>query len=125
MRVESVTPALDWIIVGGESGQGARPMHVDWVRSLRDQCLGAGTRFLFKQWGDWLPAEIFETDGQGGLTRSQAPAGDPWSGAASHWWEGDTFGGFASLHVGKRNSGRLLDGREWNEMPRGLHRTAA
>jgi protein gp37 len=42
---------LDWVIVGGESGPGARPMHPDWARSLRDQCQCAGVPYLFKQWG--------------------------------------------------------------------------
>ncbi len=42
---------LDWAIVGGESGPGARPLSVDWVRDLRDQCVGAGIPFFFKQWG--------------------------------------------------------------------------
>ncbi|MBY0430173.1 MAG: phage Gp37/Gp68 family protein, partial [Rhodospirillales bacterium] len=46
---------LDWVIVGGESGPKARPMHPDWARSLRDQCADAGVPFLFKQWGEWLP----------------------------------------------------------------------
>jgi protein gp37 len=41
---------LDWVIVGGESGPGARPMHPDWARSLRDQCAAAGVPFFFKQW---------------------------------------------------------------------------
>jgi len=44
-------PRLDWVIVGGESGPGARPMHPDWARSLRDQCTAAGVPFFFKQWG--------------------------------------------------------------------------
>jgi len=42
---------LDWLIVGGESGPGARPMHPDWARSLRDQCAAASVPFFFKQWG--------------------------------------------------------------------------
>ena len=45
---------LDWVIVGGESGKGARPMHPDWVRSLRDQCGPANIPFFFKQWGEWF-----------------------------------------------------------------------
>jgi protein gp37 len=49
---------LDWVICGGESGPGARPMHPDWVRSLRDQCQAAGTAFFFKQWGEWRPGMI-------------------------------------------------------------------
>lgn len=47
-------PRLDWVIAGGESGHGARPMSADWVRSLRDQCSAAGVPFLFKQWGEWV-----------------------------------------------------------------------
>lgn len=47
---------LDWIIVGGESGKNARPMHPEWARSIRDQCRAAGTAFFFKQWGAWLPS---------------------------------------------------------------------
>ena len=49
------SPPLDWVIVGGESGPGARPMSPDWARSLRDQCEAAGVPFLFKQWGEWIP----------------------------------------------------------------------
>lgn len=44
-------PGLDWVICGGETGNGARPMHPDWVRSLRDQCVEAGVPFYFKGWG--------------------------------------------------------------------------
>jgi protein gp37 len=47
------TQVLDWVIVGGESGAGARPMHPDWARSLRDQCKAAGVPFFFKQWGEY------------------------------------------------------------------------
>jgi protein gp37 len=46
---------LDWVIVGGESGPGARPMHPEWARSLRDQCTASGVPFLFKQWGGRTP----------------------------------------------------------------------
>lgn len=42
---------LDWVIVGGESGKNARPMDIDWVRDMRDKCVGAGVAFFFKQWG--------------------------------------------------------------------------
>jgi len=44
---------IDWVIVGGESGPRARPMKIDWVESLRSQCVAAGTPFFFKQWGGW------------------------------------------------------------------------
>ncbi len=42
---------IDWVIVGGESGPGARPMKEEWVLDIRDQCLAAGVPFFFKQWG--------------------------------------------------------------------------
>lgn len=47
------TNKLDWVICGGESGPKARPMHPDWVRSVRDQCASANVPFFFKQWGEW------------------------------------------------------------------------
>jgi len=50
-------PMVDWVIVGGESGTGARPMHPDWVRDIRNQCVEAGVPFFFKQWGEWLPVK--------------------------------------------------------------------
>jgi protein gp37 len=42
---------INWVIVGGESGPGARPIEVDWVRGIRDRCVDAGVPFFFKQWG--------------------------------------------------------------------------
>lgn len=46
---------IDWVIVGGESGPKARPIHADWVREVRDQCNEAGVAFFFKQWGGIRP----------------------------------------------------------------------
>jgi protein gp37 len=55
-RVGSIDlTGIDWVIVGGESGPGARPMQPDWVREVRDQCLAAGVAFFFKQWGGLRP----------------------------------------------------------------------
>lgn len=54
-RVSPNPKWIDWIVVGGESGPSARPMHPEWVRNLRDQCLAADVPFLFKQWGEWAP----------------------------------------------------------------------
>jgi len=94
-------PGIHWIIVGGESGANARPMHPDWARSLRDQAQAAGVPFFFKQHGEELPA------GQGdhglderGLFRRE-----------SHI-DGQTY-----YRVGKKAAGRLLDGRFWDEVP--------
>ena len=49
---------IDWVIVGGESGHRARPMQIDWARSIRDQCLEQGVPFFFKQWGAYDEAGI-------------------------------------------------------------------
>lgn len=91
---------IHWVIVGGESGPGARPMHPDWVRSIRDQCVNAGVPFFFKQWGEFAP----ECDS---VTMSHH-AILPWADS------GDLC---PMYRVGKAKSGRLLDGREWNEFP--------
>lgn len=56
------SPRLDWVVAGGESGQGARPMHPDWVRSLRDQCADAGVAFHFKQWGEFAADQVGQHD---------------------------------------------------------------
>lgn len=88
---------LNQIICGGETGPGARPLHPDWVRSLRDQCQAAGTPFIFKSWGDWMP--------DGGVT--------PYDRCKAILWNDNTV----SWKVGKKNAGRLLDGQEWNQFP--------
>ena len=62
---------IHWVIAGGESGQGARPMDPDWVRNIRDQCVDRNTPFFFKQWGG----------------------------------------------RNKKKAGKVLDGREWQQMP--------
>lgn len=79
---------LDWVIMGGESGPGARPMNPSWVRSVRDRCQAFGVPFFFKQWGEW---KFF--------------ANEP--GTSNPIYE----------RVGKKKAGRLFDGREWNEYP--------
>ena len=56
---------MDWVIVGGESGPGARPMNAEWVREVRDQCLEKRVAFFFKQWGGLRPKSGGrELDGQ-------------------------------------------------------------
>lgn len=93
-------PGVDWVIVGGESGPGARPMHPDWVRSIRDQCQEAGVPFFFKQWGSWFPLGQ-KSNGWNGISKYR---NDEWP--------------FQPMYrIGKQLAGRLLDGREWNEMP--------
>lgn len=93
-------PALDWAVVGGESGPHARPMHPDWARSLRDQCSAAGVPFLFKQWGEWLSAE--DGDRCVTLLGDNLPNLEP-SGR-------NGLGTVRIKRVGKHRAGRLLDG---------------
>ena len=110
--------AVDWVIVGGESGPGARPMHTDWARSLRDQCHVAGVPFLFKQWGEWrepLEGEEFDTS----MGRAAKPPAFILSETGTvHCFENEHIvNGKAVIKVGKKSAGRVLDGSEWNEVP--------
>lgn len=75
---------LDWVICGGESGPGARPMHPYWVRSLRDQCQTDGVPFFFKQWGD--PKPYLKEQLDAGYTCSKARGGDVLDGRQWHEW---------------------------------------
>jgi len=126
-----------WVIVGGESGKEARPMHPDWVRAPRDQCTAAGVPFFFKQWGEWLVGEPKDQKHEDNLCElplgyadghefDVASDGDDImlcsaqdeSHGPSHIWR-DYYGwqGHLIRRVGKKRAGRLLDGREWNELP--------
>ncbi len=134
-------PALDWVIVGGESGHGARPMHPDWARSLRDQCTAAGVPFLFKQWGEWRPISQMSVGEYRAIWRSrviakphedQANLDDIYGrvcstestvihldGTVHHFLEPNAFptGAMMMYRVGKKAAGRQLDGRTWDETP--------
>lgn len=134
---------LDWFIVGGETGPGARPMHPDWVRKVRDDCHAAGVPFFFKQWGEWLPI----CEDRSGLIdacyRSNKKAHEDQDQDTLDELYGKTcmveryvMHHDGSLHqplepcafrhgnnpmtifkVGKKAAGHLLDGREWREIP--------
>lgn len=130
---------LDWIICGGESGLGARPMHPDWARSLRDQCAAAGVPFFFKQWGEWHTNAFYLPDQQ--PVFRQFTSFDHWVNKARTWVNGgicldrtgrrlqiggdfmrardeNTFPVTIMHHVGKARAGRLLDGVEHNGFPK-------
>ena len=106
---------LDWVICGGESGPGARPMYPDWVRSLRDQCKAAGVPFFFKQWGEYSPflnrvsnAEIIVCE-NGDFT--------DWDSRARGWHQDCKYTHIVMRKVGKKKAGCLLDGGEYKEFP--------
>lgn len=105
---------VDWVVVGGESGPHARPMHPDWARSLRDQCEFAGVPFHFKQWGEWTTADCSNFDpikhlligiGLDGKDHSRTPHEQLPEGVQ------------LLAKVGKGAAGRELDGRVWDEYP--------
>jgi len=87
-------PRIDLVICGGETGKNARPMRPDWVRSLRDQCADAGVPFFFKQWGEFAPNWLIDPDTELKINGSE-------------WID----------RIGKKHSGRLLDGILHNEFP--------
>ncbi len=101
---------IDWLIVGGESGPRARPMHPAWARQLRDQCCEASVAFFFKQWGAHVPELEMQNPRRGSLAvldvrgrrcRIAVPGADA----------------VRLRRVGKAAAGRLLDGRTWDQMP--------
>jgi protein gp37 len=105
---------IDWVVAGGESGPGARPMHPDWVRKIRDDCKAAGVPFLFKQWGAWIPvyqhcaAGVTYVDGDVQFTKFKTREIE--SGI-------DGVRPYHVLRMGKKLSGRLLDGVLHDEYP--------
>lgn len=90
-----IVPALDWVVVGGETGHDARAMNPEWVRELRDQCVSTGVPFLFKQWGTWVPdrsgstepASLTKPVGMYAMTRPGSPH-------AGRWLDGQLHNGF-------------------------------
>lgn len=136
---------VDWVIVGGESGPQARAMHPQWARDIRDQCVAGGVPFLFKQWGEWGPADwkierlADETDSDYkaramaiGATHVHTnnayrdengdwiwhlyqPDYKPWSVERAALGADGTHAPIRRW--GKKTAGRDLDGRTWDEFP--------
>jgi protein gp37 len=111
---EEPGPLLDWVICGGETGPGARPMHPDWVRSLRDQCQAAGVRFFFKGWGEWRHDFHLAWSRHGVVTLD----GEYVDSQSRGYTEKMRMSSAVAVHrSGKKKSGRMLDGQEWSEFP--------
>jgi protein gp37 len=119
-------PGLDWIVVGGESGPNSRPMHPNWVKSLRDQCAQANVAFLFKQWGEWAPrSECYHTLTNGAAAADMDPGATRWP--VIRLTEGGTNGrnlANAGLgddcymqKVGRKLAGRAFYGTVHDEYP--------
>jgi protein gp37 len=114
---ECPTRGIDWVIVGGESGKDARPMHHVWAESLRDQCQAASVPFFFKQWGEWIPGTNFGRD-EGNYNETDIGV-FPESKYETHLWDEDDrqHEELVSVKVGKKRAGRLLDGKEHSQFP--------
>jgi protein gp37 len=116
-RVNALRPCpeggarVDWVIVGGESGPDARPMHPAWPRALRNQCRTHGVAFFLKQWGNWAPDEKADAPGE---VRAIRPDGHVISAVAA---ETAPPGTAWMRRTGKKRAGRELDGRTWDEAP--------
>lgn len=98
--VSAYSVFLDQVICGGESGTGARPMQLKWARSLRDQCVNAGTAYFFKQFGAYAPIDNLVDPLYSRALRGEIPSVD------------------GMYRVGKKAAGRLLDGVEWSQFPK-------
>lgn len=106
---------LDWIIVGGESGNGARPMHPDWARSIRDQCAAARVPFFFKQWGEFVQADQKVCpDSDMGRNKAVWLGWDGRQAKPSHIGLENPIG---VIRIGKKAASRLLDDVVHDDMP--------
>ncbi len=116
---------IDWVIAGGESGPGARPMHPDWVRNIQKQCQEQDVPFFFKQWGEW--SVVYERN-KGGTTDNY------FNDTETEYYNKYrrlNFAGGCGFHgenvcyfdkVGKSKSGAILDGKEYKEFPKILQK---
>lgn len=132
---------IDWVVVGGESGPEARPMHPDWASALRDQCARGGVPFLFKQWGEWIPICEMSEAQMAKVYKSRVKADSPEDQAALDELHGrkctvdhgvlqvsgemlspvaaDAYqpGAMTVYKVGKHAAGRLLGGAQHDGYP--------
>lgn len=110
---------IDWVIVGGESGHGARPMHPDWARSIRDQCVAAGVAFFFKQWGCFAPWEPrHDVAGVFHMSARDGKIGDQPGFISDRGKLVARADMVPMVKLDKKAAGRILDGRTWDEMPK-------
>jgi len=122
---ETVCGTINSVIVGGESGPGARPMHPDWPRNIRDQCVAANVPFYFKQWGAWEIANkenatrngyVVTESRQGFLTPYNKKKFVNLNGDGSYYRDNPQPNSIAMARVGKKKAGCILDGKIWKQL---------
>lgn len=124
---------IDWVIVGGESGSHARPMHPEWAREIRDKCEAENVAFFFKQWGEWRP---WEQDAQPPYFNSctskewmdkhhfpdfDDPDCKGWCYDLTHFIDYPVKA-VCFEKIGKKKAGNLLDGRKYQQYPETIER---
>lgn len=117
-------PKIQWVISGGESGKGARPMHPNWETSLRIQCQQAGVPYFLKQWGEWHNGSFpkrksFWAFNDGSFVECM-PQLEIYDYLRKRGWTTEDW--YRQLptvmcRAGKKKAGRLADGQPWNGMP--------
>lgn len=120
---------IDWIVLGGESGDDARPMHPEWVREIQQQCHYARVPFFFKQWGEWLPISEMEDSGEhlyepvregkpsDSIRRCRVATRAIGYDAAEHWQVVAGNPSYLTFKVGKRAAGHRIDGKVYHQFP--------
>lgn len=115
----TATAKINLVIAGYESGSGARPGHPEWAAQLRDQCAAVGTKFFFKQWGEWAPRSALSIDVFNDATtevyvKLDGTVYDVHDESDPHQFDASDV---MMYRVGKKLTGRTLDGREHNDLP--------
>lgn len=118
---DSNRPALDWVILGGETGHNARPMHPDWVNKIKDVCLKYKTPFFFKSWGQWhagsyatsYSAIVFN---DGSVIPDKPDLSMNFSDDLNINWH--KYKPHVMARTGKKISGDLIDGIRYNQFPK-------
>lgn len=108
---------IGWVIVGGESGPGARPMHPGWVRNIQKQCQEQNVPFFFKQWGEWAPV-----DSSVDYLNQEKVCWLGMDGRITPPFYASVFKSAAMKKCGKQKSGALFDGKEYKEFPKILQK---
>lgn len=117
---EEAINKLHWVIVGGESGADARPMHPRWAQHLRNQCQAWGLSFFFKQWGEWAPQEHWKDT----AVRQKLYMWEDGSTEVDVYTK-NGVGGQIMGKVGKKKAGEMLDFSQYKEWPEGWETHAA